>query len=316
MFVTHFPASMADLNPSSGTTVNASAGHLSVHIPGAHPPEESFHFERRPQRMGWSFIASAVVDVTVFALLIVLSRLAPPSTSAALVQEPFKSDQIIWIPQEGPGGGGGGGGNQMKEPPRRMELPGKEKISVPVQKPPALEVPKEQPKVEPPSIESITIPAVSTASALESVTGVIEAPPGPPSLSQGSGTGGGSGTGQGTGSGSGTGSGLGPGSGGGVGGGVYHPGNGVTTPVPLNSVKPQYTSEAMRARIQGTVLVECVVQPTGECTNVQVVHSLDPTFGLDQEAIKAAQKWKFKPGTRLGQPVPVLVTIELSFALR
>lgn len=307
---------MADPIPSSGTTVNASAGHLSVHIPGAHPPEESFLFERRPRRMGWSFIASAVFDVTVFVLLIVLSRLAPPATTTAVNLEPFKNDQIIWIPQEGPGGGGGGGGNQMKEPPRKMELPGKEKISVPVAKPPALEPPKEEPKVEPSIVEPINIPAVSTASALESLTGVIEAPPGPPTPSQGSGTGGGSGTGTGTGSGPGTGSGLGPGTGGGVGGGVYHPGNGVTTPVPLNSVKPQYTSEAMRARIQGTVLVECVVQPNGECTNVQIVHSLDPTFGLDQEAIKAAQKWRFKPGTRLGQPVPVLVTIELSFALR
>jgi protein TonB len=101
-----------------------------------------------------------------------------------------------------------------------------------------------------------------------------------------------------------------------VGGGPYRPGNGVTTPVPIAEVKPQYTSEAMRARIQGQVWVECVVQPNGLCTNVQVVRSLDQTFGLDREAVRAAEKWRFRPGTRLGQPVPVLVTIELSFALR
>ena len=46
------------------------------------------------------------------------------------------------------------------------------------------------------------------------------------------------------------------------------------------------------------------------------MRSLDSTFGLDNEAVKAARQWRFKPGTRLGQPVPVLVTIELSFALR
>jgi hypothetical protein len=45
------------------------------------------------------------------------------------------------------------------------------------------------------------------------------------------------------------------------------------------------------------------------------VRSLDPTFGLDSEAVNATRQWRFKPGTRLGQPVPVLVTIELSFAL-
>jgi TonB family protein len=49
---------------------------------------------------------------------------------------------------------------------------------------------------------------------------------------------------------------------------------------------------------------------------VQVVRSLDSAFGLDQEAIKAARQWRFAPGTRLGEPVPVLVTIELTFTLR
>ena len=58
------------------------------------------------------------------------------------------------------------------------------------------------------------------------------------------------------------------------------------------------------------------LNPDGSVSNIQVVRSLDPTFGLDQQAIEAARKWKFKPGTRLGQPVPVLVSIELTFTLR
>jgi outer membrane biosynthesis protein TonB len=49
---------------------------------------------------------------------------------------------------------------------------------------------------------------------------------------------------------------------------------------------------------------------------VKVVRSLDPIFGLDQEAIKAARNWRFTPGMRLGEPVPVIITIELSFTLR
>jgi protein TonB len=81
-------------------------------------------------------------------------------------------------------------------------------------------------------------------------------------------------------------------------------------------VKPEYTAEAMRARVQGSVLLECVVRPNGRCTDIQVVRTLDPTFGLDQEAIEAAEQWRFEPGTRLGESVPVLVTIELTFTLR
>ena len=72
----------------------------------------------------------------------------------------------------------------------------------------------------------------------------------------------------------------------------------------------------MRAKVQGTVLLECVVLPDGSVGNVQVSKSLDPNFGLDQEAIKAAKQWRFRPGTRQGQPVAVLVTIELTFTLR
>jgi len=96
----------------------------------------------------------------------------------------------------------------------------------------------------------------------------------------------------------------------------YRPGNGVTLPRVLHEERPQYTSDAMRAKVQGTVLLECVVRPDGTVGDVQLVRSLDPTFGLDQQAIAAAKKWRFVPGTRLGEPVPVLVTIELTFTLR
>jgi protein TonB len=84
----------------------------------------------------------------------------------------------------------------------------------------------------------------------------------------------------------------------------------------IREVKPQYTADAMRAKIQGTVLLECVILPDGTVGRVEVVRSLDPTFGLDQEAIKAARQWRFVPGTRFGEPVAVLVTIELTFTLR
>ena len=73
----------------------------------------------------------------------------------------------------------------------------------------------------------------------------------------------------------------------------------------LREVKPNYTTDAMRAKISGEVVLECVVNTKGEATDIKILRSLDATFGLDQEAIKAARQWRFSPGTRLGEPVPV-----------
>jgi protein TonB len=86
--------------------------------------------------------------------------------------------------------------------------------------------------------------------------------------------------------------------------------------VPISQPKPQYTAEAMRAKIQGRILLECVVYPNGTVGQIRMLRSLDPTFGLDLEAMKAAKNWTFKPGMRRGEPVAVLVTIEMAFTLR
>jgi len=307
---------MSDTPQTAEVRANASLGHLSVHVEGDHPVEVPFLFEQQEKRIAPAAVASFGTHVVMIVALLLLIKYGPSgtvTTAALLPEQP--NTHIIWLSEPGPGGGGGGGGNKMKEPPRQAELPGKDKITVPVEKPPKLEVQKPA-KDEPPQIAQLNIPAKVTAAALDSLPGAIEAPPGPPTLSQGSGAGGGAGTGTGSGIGSGRGSGLGEGYGGGTGGGAYRPGNGVTLPTVLQEVRPQYTSDAMRAKVQGTVLLECVVRQDGTVGDIQLVRSLDPTFGLDQEAIKAAKKWRFRPGTRLGEPVPVLVTIELTFTLR
>jgi len=72
----------------------------------------------------------------------------------------------------------------------------------------------------------------------------------------------------------------------------------------------------MQARVQGAVIVECVVSTSGGCIDARVVRSLDSRYGLDQEAMNAAGQWRFRPGTRQGWPVPVLVTMEITFTLR
>jgi len=90
----------------------------------------------------------------------------------------------------------------------------------------------------------------------------------------------------------------------------------VALPVELRHGAAKYTLDAMRARIQGSVLVECVVQTTGTCDRIRVIRLLDTDYGLDREAVNAARLWRFRPGTRQGRPVPVLVTMEILFTLR
>jgi len=293
---------------------SSSAGHLVIHL-GGDGQDVEFSFERQKSRIGGAFGASVFTHVAFIALFFLLLKYAPtPSTSSDLVQPDPLNTKIVWLAEPGPGGGGGGGGNKSPEPPRKAEVPGKDKITIPVLEKPKLQIPVENPKdvQEQPTID---IPALSMAADLNAIVpGVLDGTV--PSPSQGSGSGGGGGTGTGSGIGSGTGSGLGPGYGGGTGGGPYRPGNGVEAPRLLKKVDPQYTPDAMRAKVQGTVEIECIVQPAGTCSNIDVVRSLDRAFGLDQEAIKAVQQWRFVPGRRQGQEVPVIVTIELTFTLR
>ena len=81
-------------------------------------------------------------------------------------------------------------------------------------------------------------------------------------------------------------------------------------------MRPAYTADAMRAKVQGLVVVEAVVMPDGSVSNIRVVRSLDQSFGLDEEAKRTAALWRFRPGMLKGQPVPVCVLIELEFNLR
>lgn len=295
-------------------TVHATpVGHLSVHIEGDHPEDVPFMFERVGTRMFGAMGTSLVVQAGVVVLLLVAamhySGAAPAEDTVQTVIPPG----IVWIAQDGPGGGGGGGGNRSKEPPRKLELPGKDALSVPAEKPKPLQVPKEiKPSEAPPQIAQLDARALQQGAL--ALPGTFDGVPS--GTSQGPGSGGGAGSGTGTGIGPGNGSGIGPGWGGGTGGGPYRPGNGIQNPEKIREVKPAYTAEAMRAKIQGTVIVECVVLPDGTVGDVQVVKSLDPAFGLDQEAVKAAKQWRFIPGRRNGQPVPVLITIELTFTLR
>ena len=262
--------------------------------------------------MSGAFGVSLLVHATAIALAIfVATRPYVQSGAKSLLENSFNKD-IVWFPQAGLGGGGGGGGNRSTEPARTAQLQGKDTTTVPVAKTPSPDVTNDDQQRP---IQTLVIPAQTAAANDLALVGVLDGPP-TVSSSQGPGRNGGAGRGNGLGDGPDNGDGLGPGRNAGFGDGPYRLGGGVTTPRVLKEVKPQYTAQAMRAKIQGSVLLECVVLPDGTAGSVRVVRSLDSTFGLDQEAMKAARQWQFAPGTRLGQAVPVVVTIEIAFTLR
>ncbi|HXJ44962.1 MAG TPA: energy transducer TonB [Bryobacteraceae bacterium] len=131
--------------------------------------------------------------------------------------------------------------------------------------------------------------------------------------SNGSGVGGGMGNGSGGGLGSGTGGGPGPGAGGGVGGGVFRVGGGVSAPSVLVKVDPEYSEEARKAKFSGTVLLNVIVDAEGRARDVRVARALG--MGLDEKAVEAVLKWRFRPGMSNGKPVNVRAQIEVNFRL-
>ena len=204
-------------------------------------------------------------------------------------------------------GGGGGGGDRSPLPASKGRLP---KMSPKQFTPPMAVVNNPDPKlimeptlVGPPDVK---LPNVNMAQYGDPFAKV-----GPPS--NGPGSGGGIGSGSGGGVGSGRGGGFGPGEGGGFGGGVYRIGGGVSAPVPIFKVEPEYSEEARKAKFQGTVLLSIVVDETGKTRDIKVLRSLG--LGLDEKAIEAVMKWRFRPAYREGKPVAVAANVEVNFRL-
>lgn len=288
-----FPITSNHLMPEAYQGASPNSRFLAGDVPGSETSWQSY---------GQRIAGSILTHLLGLAIAVYVMTRIPAVAPTTLESLPLPD--ITWIASPGPGGGGGGGGNRTPEPPRKAEIvPPKPKAMTP---PPKIEPPPPKP------LPQMNIPAVTS---VQELPGAMSQLP-DATIAQGPSTGGGGGTGTGSGVGPGTGSGYGPGTGGGAGGGVYREGNGVTSPRVIKEVKPSYTGEAMRARIQGLVTMEAVVMPDGSVGNVQITKSLDSNFGLDKEAIKTVKQWRFEPGRRLGQPVPVLIVIEMTFTLR
>lgn len=209
-------------------------------------------------------------------------------------------------PQKKSMGGGGGGGNLSPLDASKGKLPKIAKQFVP----PSAVVLNENPKlIMEPSIEvqpNAVLPMVAL-NTLGDPMGLGRIP------SNGPGSGAGIGSGKGGGVGSGSGRGVGPGSGGGIGGGAYRIGGGVSAPAVLAKVEPEYSEEARKAKFQGTVMLYIEVDENGKPKNLRVVRALG--LGLDEKAIEAVSRWKFRPGFKDGKAVTVAATVEVNFRL-
>jgi TonB family protein len=233
-----------------------------------------------------------------------------------VVSPPVQASQVIDIspylsklpPAKDRAGGGGGGGEHKPLPQTQGKIPKFEmtRITPPLLAPhPNPKLPSEPTLLGPPELK---IPSPNDPNFGDPLAALMSA-------SAGSGAQGGMGTGDGGGIGSGSGGGLGPGYGGGTGGGAFRPGTGgVGYPACLYCPEPQYSEDARKAKFQGIVVLQVIIQPDGHATNIQVVKGAG--LGLDEKAIEAVRTWRFKPAIGPnGTPVATITPIEVNFRL-
>jgi TonB family protein len=230
--------------------------------------------------------------------------------------------------QEKPQGGGGGGREQQK-PASYGKLP-----QATLDVPQVLAPDPDPPKIKNPSLPT---PATIKADPLLFPTDTRPLAYGDPKsksteTSAGPGTGGGIGTGTGGGVGPGEGGGVGPGRGGNTGGGDFKPGGGgpggpgggdpdriyKTSELTqkariLSKPEPQYTEDARKNQISGTVVLRAVFSSSGSVTNIRTVSGLP--YGLTEKAIAAARQIRFVPAMKDGRAVSQYIQIEYNFNL-
>jgi TonB family protein len=88
---------------------------------------------------------------------------------------------------------------------------------------------------------------------------------------------------------------------------------GFVYPVPVHRVEPEYSDEARKARFQGIVVLRVEIDASGRTRRAEVVRPLG--LGLDEQALAAAARWRFRPALSGGRPVACTITIEFNFRL-
>ncbi len=259
----------------------------------------------------FSGVGSLLIHAAIIGLLILVGTNKAVQEKAKDVVSLIAPDLAPYQPKVAPKknamGGGGGGGDKSLLQASKGKLP---KIAPRQFVPPTAVIVNQNPKLvmEPTIVvqPNAALPQVAL-NQLGNPLGVL----GPPS--NGIGSGGGIGSGKGGGVGSGNGVGFGPGSGAGTGGGLYRIGGGVSEPVPIYKPEPEYSEEARKAKFQGEVLLQIVIDENGHTRDVKVLRPLG--LGLDEKAVEAVLKWRFRPSMKDGHAVPVQANVAVNFRL-
>ena len=234
------------------------------------------------------------VHVAIAIVLLFTAISSPPQTDTPNVAVALLAPRLTRAGPSGPTGGSGMAGSE------RTRTPDAETRAVGPADTPA--------EIRP---VNLAVPAMLVDVPTQLPGSAIDIDTGGRGIGPGAGNSRGSGFGE-------PGAGAGPGRDGGFGGDGLGSGDGATSPQLIREVRPGYTVEAMRAKVQGRVELDVVVLADGSVDpkRIRVVHSLDTTFGLDAQAIEAVKQWRFRPGRLDGRPVPVRVRVELTFTLR
>lgn len=258
-------------------------------------------------------VVSLAVHATLLLLFVVpFARQMAPATTLAVNLGPvadISPYQLSLPPSTKQAGGGGGGGDRNPVPPSKGRLP---KQSLRQLTPPVAVIRNPHPRlaaeptvVVPPDIRMQQPNVLQYGDPLAAAL----------DLSGGLGSGAGIGTGAGGGVGSGWGPGVGPGWGGGVGGGVFRVGGNVSAPLCIFCPDPEYSEEARKAKWQGLVVLKVVVGPDGRVISESIRVIKPVGMGLDEQAVRAVQQWRFRPAERFGKPVAVEFILEVNFRL-
>jgi TonB family protein len=259
----------------------------------------------------WAIGIAATVNLAILALVIFFGVRKIIDT---VQQQQLHTTDIDVSEFKGPkveklAGGGGGGGDRSIIDANKGRLPKIEKNPVTPPQVPVLE----KPTIPMQSAINVQNTLKLPDNPLLPMVGVTKSP-NVSLASNGQGSGLGMGTGSGGGLGSGNGNGFGPGSGGNAGGGTYRVGGGVSAPVPLVEPEAEFSDEARRAKYQGVCIVQIIVDKDGNPQSPRVVRTLG--MGLDEKAVEAVMKYKFRPAMKDGKAVAVWpINIEVNFRL-
>ena len=263
-----------------------------------------------PDRMAsntnpWAVGTATLINSAILALLLLMGvRAVVFSDPVSKSNSKFHIDDFPLFAPPSSHGGRGGGTNDLIDPNKghlpRIDRDAVEKLQVPLLDHPKLALDNSMAlplDLKLPENQELPMIGVHSSTNVTVVSG-------------GPGKNGGIGYGPDGGYGPGSGPGWGPGSG----QGIYSPGiGGVSQLVPILTPEAEFSDEARRQKYQGACAISLIVDAQGNPQNLRVIQPLG--LGLDEKALEAVHKYRFKPARKDGKPVAVRMSVVVNFRL-